>query len=299
MAMVSTGYHAIKNLCGRRESWRLKVKLVRIWNMCALATPEEPFALQMVLFDDGDMIEATVLKQNMRRFANVMVEGQVYKLTNFGVMLSKCNFRASGHDYKIIFNANTKNNVVVAAVIPHMGLKFVKTSDIKNTNDHSDYLLDFVGIVTAVFEEMNLNRQGRPTRLMLIDMVDEMGKIRCAVFGQLIDAICGFLSVSQTNLPVMIFQLARVNLYKGEIGIQNVMNATKIWWNLDIAEAVEFKVLFSPIDAFLAVYKIKTDMAISIISDRCHPISKRDEFLKLYPRKTIGQLHDLVEVGST
>ncbi|KAJ1386662.1 hypothetical protein SESBI_40587 [Sesbania bispinosa] len=182
MAMVLTGYHAIKNLCGRRERWRLKVKVVRIWNNCALATPDEPFAIQMVLLDeDGDTIEGTVLKQNMRRFANVMVEGQVYKLMNFGVMLSK-------------------------------------------------------------------------------------------------------------GLPVVIFQLARVKLYRGEVRIQNVMNATKIWWNPDIAEALEFK-------NSLAVHKIETDMAISIISDTCRPVSKRDEFLNLYPKKNIGQLHELVEEG--
>ncbi|KAJ1429769.1 Nucleic acid-binding, OB-fold [Sesbania bispinosa] len=277
MAMVSTGYHAVKTICGRRQSWRLKVKLVRIWNMCALATPEDPFATEMVLVDEeGETIEGTILKQNMRRFANLMAEGQVYKITNFGVVTSKGNFRASRHDYKIMFNANTKITAVAAAVNPHLGLNLLMRLLILICRLHGNC--------------MSLNKQGRATRLMLIDMVDEMGTIRFAAFGQLIDAIRGFLVTSGIGLPVVIIQLGRVNLYKAEVGIQNVHNATKIWWNPEIPDAVDFK-------NSLAVHEIETDVAISLISDRKRPMSKRDEFLSCYPRKSIGQLHELIEDG--
>ncbi|KAJ1382236.1 hypothetical protein SESBI_44436 [Sesbania bispinosa] len=37
MAMISGLYHPIRTLCGRRENWRLKVKLVRMWNMTPVA----------------------------------------------------------------------------------------------------------------------------------------------------------------------------------------------------------------------------------------------------------------------
>ncbi|KAJ1422569.1 hypothetical protein SESBI_12916 [Sesbania bispinosa] len=64
MALVSGAFHMISSLCGRRQSWRLRVKLVRAWNMCSLAKPDDPFALEMVLSmkrgeDRGHCCEAT------------------------------------------------------------------------------------------------------------------------------------------------------------------------------------------------------------------------------------------------
>ncbi|KAJ1377418.1 hypothetical protein SESBI_48918 [Sesbania bispinosa] len=287
MAVVSCGFHGVKSLCGIRNPWRVKVKLVRIWNRCAVATLDDPFATQMLLVDEeGDRIEATVQKHNMKKFANVMVEGHVYKITNFGVMRNTGNFRACAHEFKIVFNANMKIIIVPNAAIPSMGFCLVKTSDITKTSGRSQFLLDFMGIVTGVSEEINLNKQGRATRLMLLDMVDEMGNIRCAVFGQLVDTILGFLALPRQGLLVVIIQLGRVNLYKGEVGLQNVMNATKIWWNPDIPIAVEFK-------NSLAVHEIETDVVISLIADRAWPVSMSDEFLQLYPRKNAGQLHEM------
>ncbi|KAJ1399820.1 Fgenesh protein [Sesbania bispinosa] len=64
MALVSCGYHSVNNIC----SWRLKVNLVRIWNMCVVATPDDPFATRMVFVDEeGGRIEATVQKHNVKR----------------------------------------------------------------------------------------------------------------------------------------------------------------------------------------------------------------------------------------
>ncbi|KAJ1399819.1 hypothetical protein SESBI_30043 [Sesbania bispinosa] len=113
------------------------------------------------------------------------------------------------------------------------------------------------------------------------------GNIRCAIFGQLVEAILGFLASPGTGLPVVIIQEGRVNLYKGEVGIQNVMNATEIRWNPDIPLLLSSRI----------VHEIETDVANSIISDRARPIYAREEFLQLYPRKKVGQLHEMVEEG--
>ncbi|KAJ1423595.1 hypothetical protein SESBI_12218 [Sesbania bispinosa] len=233
------------------------------WNMCAVATPSDPYAMQMVFVDEeGGKIEAIVQKQYMKKFADCMVEGEVYRITNVGVCKNEGKFRAAGHDYKLSFTSCT--NVTLCQ--------------------------DFIGVVTAISEELNINREGRQTRLMLIDFVDEFGKIRCDVFGDLINVVMDFLALQQTGLHVVIIQFAKVNLYKGEVGIQNVMNASKILWNPEIPEAVEFK-------NGLVVHEIETEVAISTITDRRRAPSMGEEFLKLHPKKWIGQLYDMVEEG--
>ncbi|KAJ1403296.1 hypothetical protein SESBI_27444 [Sesbania bispinosa] len=242
MALVSGVFHTVKNVCGRRENWRLKMKVVRVWPMCVVTTPNDPFALQVLFVDgEGQMIEVVVYKENMKRFVKAFVEGDVYKVTNFGVSRNTGRFRAARHDYKLVFNANTKVQLCQGISFPFPRLALVKSSEIRKTCGNSKYLLDFMGVLTAISEEINLNKEGRQTRLMLLDLVDEEGDIRCAVFGEMVNTVSGLLSSTTIGLPVVIIQLARVNLYKGKVGIQNVLNASRIYWNPDLPEAIEFK----------------------------------------------------------
>ncbi|KAJ1425376.1 hypothetical protein SESBI_11087 [Sesbania bispinosa] len=292
MAMVPAGFHTINSLCGRRQIWRLRVKVVRLWNMCVVATPNDPFAMQVLLVDEeGGRIEATIKKQNMKKFANLLVEGQVYKIIDFGITSNFGKFRAAGHDYKLTFNGSTRIIPFPNVAIPFHGLSLTKSSDILKTKGRSDYLVDFMGVLTATSDEMTLvSKDGRETRLLLLDLVDEMGKLRCAIFGDFIDTVAAFLSLPRCGLPVVIVQLARVNIYKGEVGIQNVMNASKVLWNPDIPEAIEFK-------NGLAVHEVESEVDIGMIVERRTIVPLREDFLKLTRRKTIRDLTEIEEAG--
>ncbi|KAJ1383838.1 Nucleic acid-binding, OB-fold, partial [Sesbania bispinosa] len=215
----------------------------------------------MCVIWQGERIEATVQRPLMNKFRNGLFEGQVYKVTQFGLMRNEGMFRAAPHEFRLLFNATTKLIPCQNPRIRSLGLALMKTSDIAQTNGRSNFLLDFMGVLTAVSEELHLNKEGRQTRMMLLDLVDEMGKVRCAIFGDLVDVVCGFLPSSMPGLPVVVIQLARVNFYKGQVGIQNVMNATKISWNPDWPVAVEFK-------NSLVVHEVETDLCVGTISDR-------------------------------
>ncbi|KAJ1430718.1 Nucleic acid-binding, OB-fold [Sesbania bispinosa] len=250
--------------------------------MCAVATPDDPYAMKMLFVDEeGEKIEAVVQKHYMHKFAKLVVEGEVYKVTNFTVNRNGGKFRASPHDYKLSFNASTRVVLCEKAIIPFMGLSLLKSNDIKETRGSFDKLF---GEFCPSFVT-----EGRNTRLMLVDLIDEMGQIRCAIFGELVDTLNSLLALPRVGLPVMIIQLARVNLYKGEVGIQNLMNASKLLWNPDIPEAVSFK-------ESLVVHEVESDTAISIVSEKYRPVSLRDQFLnKLYPNKTVRELIHLLE----
>ncbi|KAJ1407467.1 Nucleic acid-binding, OB-fold [Sesbania bispinosa] len=311
MAMVVGLFYPISSLCGRRQNWRLRVKLVRLWKMTFVANPNDPYATQMVFVDEESVdvcnciqrgrIEVTVPKQHMNRFNHSLVEGQIYNITNFGLLHNSGKFRATVHEFKLIFNATTRVIPSQNVSIPFSGYALTKTCDIKKTNGRSNYLFgcvvdcamlyiefllfimfltcftfrfssEFMGIVTAVSKELNISKEGRQTRLMLLDLVDEMGQIRLALFREMIYVVVGFLSLPRCGLPVLKIQLAKVNLYNGEVGIQYVFNASKVYWNPDIAEAIEFR-------------------------NGSRLVSMKDEFLKLYPKKSVAQLQEMDEDG--
>ncbi|KAJ1431361.1 Nucleic acid-binding, OB-fold [Sesbania bispinosa] len=87
-----------------KDSWRLRVRVVRLWEMCSIVDPTKPFAIDMVLMD----VEATIRKPMMKKFSNLIVEGEVYTMMSFAVIKNVGCYRASRHEYKLLFSAKTK-----------------------------------------------------------------------------------------------------------------------------------------------------------------------------------------------
>ncbi|KAJ1390248.1 hypothetical protein SESBI_37610 [Sesbania bispinosa] len=219
MAMVSAGFHKVADICGRREIWRPRRKLIRVWKMSAVATPDDPFAMHMLFVDqEGNCIESVIQKHFMHRFDNSVIKGEVYNITQFTVARNSGKFRATHHNHKLTFNANTRIVPCPKVAIPGTGLSLVKTSDMLKTKGSSQYLV-------------------------------------------------------------------------GEVGIQNLLNASKLFWNPEIPEAIEFK-------NSLAVHEIETDVEISLISENRRPVSVREQFLTMFPRKRVGDLNHMLEDGT-
>ncbi|KAJ1375852.1 Nucleic acid-binding, OB-fold, partial [Sesbania bispinosa] len=89
----------------------------------------------------GGRIEATISKQHMNKFAHALVEGQIYRITNFGLLRNSGKSRVVVHEFKFIFNATTILSPCQNVSIPSSGFALMKTDEIKRTRGRSDYLL--------------------------------------------------------------------------------------------------------------------------------------------------------------
>ncbi|KAJ1407049.1 Nucleic acid-binding, OB-fold [Sesbania bispinosa] len=77
-------YDLVKDVFPGKQTWRLKV---RIWEMCPIDLPANPFAIEMVMMDvEGDKIQATIRKPMIRKFCGSVLEGHAYKMAFFGVV---------------------------------------------------------------------------------------------------------------------------------------------------------------------------------------------------------------------
>ncbi|KAJ1418964.1 Nucleic acid-binding, OB-fold [Sesbania bispinosa] len=209
-----------------KESWRLRVRVVRLWEMCSIVDPTNPFAIDMVLLDvEGGKIQATIRKPMMKKFRNVISEGEVYTMLNFAVIKNVGSYRACRHEFKLLFSAKTKVFPAQSDVIPTVGLSLMTTEQIAKTNGESNYLFDLMGILTAVSAEKVVETDGRKTRMMEMELMDDNDYIvgRCY------------------PLPVVVVQLFKVRLYKGNVVLQNVNNTSRIMWNPDTSDANEFR----------------------------------------------------------
>ncbi|KAJ1392000.1 Nucleic acid-binding, OB-fold [Sesbania bispinosa] len=198
-------YDLIKDVYPGNQSWMVKARIIRLWEMCPMEQPDNPLAIEMVMIDaQGGKIQPTIRKPMIRKFRGALVEGHVYRMILFGVVKNTGSYKACRHEFKLLFHGKTRVVSTKGFLSPY-----------------------FMGILFAVSSEKTFVRNG--------------GKISCTMFGEYVDAINVHLAEEGAELLVIVVQLGRVKTYKGDITIQNVVNTTKIIWNPDIPEVQAFK----------------------------------------------------------
>ncbi|KAL4298933.1 hypothetical protein AHAS_Ahas17G0050400 [Arachis hypogaea] len=102
-----------------REAWRLKVRVLRLWVVPSFGNNEVPNSMEMILLDEHcGKIQATVKKPLLNRFRDLIVEGQVYRMAYFTVVSNHDSYRATSHEFKLVFLHQTTVVAVDEDVIP-------------------------------------------------------------------------------------------------------------------------------------------------------------------------------------
>ncbi|QHN83855.1 Replication factor-A carboxy-terminal domain protein [Arachis hypogaea] len=128
---------------------------------------------------------------------------------------------------------------------------------------------------------------------MVLTMPLASHRIRCALFGEYVDELNRFLSSEYAEQPVVVLQLAKVKVFRGlyhvnftsgRVGLQNVMFASKLEFNLDIPEVVAFRKSSIP-------HGVSTSQPIGIVRSEKN-IGIEEDFMKLTPKCTVKSLDD-------
>ncbi|GAU43363.1 hypothetical protein TSUD_82090 [Trifolium subterraneum] len=266
------------NLCDispeKKEGIRIKVRVSRLWKVSAFLNPSETSSIQMVLLDDkGGKIHASIRKQLVYMFDTKIEEGGVYEMSLFDVSPQIGFYRTTLHPYKLNFQIKTKVQASNCSDISLYGLTFTSLEEVCGHLRDYEFLVDVIGIMTGISAESEFVRDGKITKRVVIELTDSSGKCECALFGDYVDDLNKKMGKSHEGLPVVVIQFAKVKIFRDKASIQNDFSATRIFINPDIVEAETFKNGGSakpPLD---------------------------EEFLRMHPKKKIGELLDLEEDG--
>ncbi|KAJ1388935.1 hypothetical protein SESBI_38687 [Sesbania bispinosa] len=264
MAAVHGPFDSIKDIKEGRQALRLKVRVVRVWEVCQRDNPSNVFSLEMVLLDaDGDRIQASIRKAMIRKFRNSIVEGVVYRMIYFSIL---------------------ENNF-----IPKFGIQAKTSEELRETNGKSDYMFDFIGLLTAVGEEKEFTKFGRPIRVLEIELKDDKGVMRCSLFGHFIEIMKDFIANGVEDLGILVIQFAKVKEYMGQVSLNTVGNSTRLLWNAQIPEVTSFK---------NSIMHNDLEMHAPLKMIGYNNYSPTEEFLVHFPRKCIEDLHMTEEEGN-
>ncbi|TKY49232.1 Replication protein A 70 kDa DNA-binding subunit E [Spatholobus suberectus] len=215
----------------------------------------------------GGKIEASIRKPMIKKFAKVIVEGEVYAMAYFSVVNNYGSYRVTRHEFKLLFNSKTNVLSCESAIIPSFGFTLMDSEHITKTKGESDYLLDVMGVLIGVYAEKSFVKGGKTSRVIVLELANHKGIIKCALFGDYVDMVNDFLAIGSAQRPVVVLQLGRVKSYKGQVNVHNVMNASRLLWDPQIPKAIEFR-----------------------NGDKDGMSMLHNEFLKTFPRKSVNDL---------
>ncbi|XP_061362777.1 uncharacterized protein LOC133306467 [Gastrolobium bilobum] len=176
-------YDFIKDLNSSKKEWRIKVRVVRTWNVPNFQRKDFDDNLDMVLLDEkGARIHATVKGSlNVRK---KICEGDVYFIKIFGVGLNIDHFRPTRHDYRLSFNLRTNVKSIVDATIPAYGFSFVDFDVIERESTEFPYLVvslinvqplffvDVIGLLSGIGDVCEHVVSGRKTKMVVLELDD-------------------------------------------------------------------------------------------------------------------------------
>nr|XP_029152962.1 uncharacterized protein LOC112791055 isoform X2 [Arachis hypogaea] len=229
-------------------------------------------------------IQATVKKPLLNRFRDHIVEGQVYRMAYFSVVSNHGSYRATFHEFKLVFLHRTTVVAVDEDVIPKTCFNMFPFSELLNMTQDYDFLVDVIGLLTSVGEEKEYAREGKIVKMIALELTSKDLTVRCALFGDYVNQVNHFLASGYVEQPVVVIQLAKVKFFRGQVGLQNVMYATQMLFNPDIPEVVEFR-------------QSMIEQGVSgtqplFIANEGKVLSLEDDFMRLTRKCSIEELQD-------
>ncbi|QHO24203.1 Replication factor-A carboxy-terminal domain protein [Arachis hypogaea] len=190
----------------------------------------------------------------------------------FSVVANQGNYRTAEHEFKLIFLNRTSVVPVADDAIPKTCFSFCPFDELLKMTDDYVYLVDVIRLLTSVGEEKEYVKDGK-----------------------YVDEVHHFLGSGYMEQPVVVIQLAKVKFFRarcfvGQVCLQNVMHATRLFFNPDLAEVVDFK--NSMVDQDI------NGTQPLFIANEGKGVSLEDDFMRLIRRYTIEELHDNNKEGS-
>ncbi|XP_045822627.1 uncharacterized protein LOC123915519 isoform X1 [Trifolium pratense] len=270
--------------------WCLKVRVIRLWVVKSNLISGQENSIELVLLDEkGCKIHATVRRHLIPLFKAVIIEGEVYTLSAFSVVDAYGLCRPTRHPCRLFFHSTTILEKMVCRAIKMNGLSLVDIGQINSHSCDSNYLVDFMGVMTGISSQNEFLKDGQRVKMIVVEISDHRGFCHVVLFGEIVDYLVQMMTTLDGGLPVVVIQFAKIRFFRGRVLLQNIQNLTRMLFNPPVDESVLLGRRLSKMRGGPA-------MTVPLIGPPVKP-SVVDDFLRLYPKKTIAELKSTPDDG--
>ncbi|RYR38481.1 hypothetical protein Ahy_A09g043529 [Arachis hypogaea] len=215
----------------------------------------------------------------------------------FSIVPNQGSYRATRHQFKLIFQFRTTVKAAICDFIPKSALTISPFTELLETKEDFNFLVDVVGLLVSVSEEKEYDKDGKKMKMDVMELAENDYRIRYALFGEYVNELNRFLSSGYAEQSVVILQLAKNWTSECYVYI-------KLGFNLDIPEVTAFwkRYICTYIGAVFVnnfiPHGVSASQPIGIVS--CEKNNEIEEdFMKLTPRCTVKLLDDNNRVGTS
>ncbi|QHO16028.1 Replication factor-A carboxy-terminal domain protein [Arachis hypogaea] len=162
---------SIKCITAWKESWRLRVKIVRLWFYTDPLAEDNEKLLHMILMDQNlDKIQATVKEPYISIFVDDLYVGGAFCMTSFSVVPNIGIMKMTHHRFKLLFQKGTTVIPEPSLQIRDSGFSFCSMFEILEKKSDYHYLIDFIGVITSVRHQTEVDYYGKKLKLMILEI---------------------------------------------------------------------------------------------------------------------------------
>ncbi|XLS48474.1 hypothetical protein HN51_022832, partial [Arachis hypogaea] len=157
---------SIKCITAWKESWRLRVKIVRLWFYTDPLAENNEKLLHMILMDQN----ATVKEPYISMFVDDLYVGGAFCMTSFSVVPNIGIMKMTHHRFKLLFQKGTTVIPEPSLQIRDSGFSFCSMFEILEKKSDYHYLIDFIGVITSVRHQTEVDYYGKKLKLMILEI---------------------------------------------------------------------------------------------------------------------------------
>lgn len=233
-------FQKIKNLNDSKSLWKIAVRVVDMWTV---ANSKNKQHIEMVLCDkEGDRIQVILPAEFKDQFKGRIAENTTFTLQNFEVEKNEMSIKATDHPFRLVFNGGTSVDNIDKHDIPKPSFNFKDFDEIKKGGVRPDVLIDVIG----VFHELGYTQTQQGSRKIQINfwMKDLKGTLlSCTLWEDFGLQFLDFTNKAESGPTIILIHNAKIKeaTEKYELGVSNAWNATKLFFNPEFPEVLEFK----------------------------------------------------------
>ncbi|XP_013658519.1 replication protein A 70 kDa DNA-binding subunit-like [Brassica napus] len=235
--MTNAILNPVKTLKPYKTKWRSQVKLLHSWRQNISFGGE---TLQMVLTDErGEKIHATCKRNHIQSVQRKLPLGKWRVLTTFTVSQASGQYRPTTHPYKMTISDETviTNSDIIEDDI---FLSLAKYEDIIDGTLKTHFLIDVMGKIVSLEPVQTVQVKGEDRKKIQFRLVDSSGKdIACCMWGKYAEQLETYVEREQPLICLIRF--AKISFYRGEVQITNAFDASIVYLDPTMEEALKFK----------------------------------------------------------
>ncbi|KAH6783433.1 hypothetical protein C2S52_008392 [Perilla frutescens var. hirtella] len=192
----------------------------------------------------GDRIHRTIQNTLILTFKPLLEEGCLYGIKKFIVTQNDNKYKTTENKYRIIFLQRTRVCKLFHDAFPRRVYTFKSFEVIKSMeNIYDARLFDVVGVVKEMGQpENHVSSNGKQSKLIELMLEDIEGNMPpCTLWEEYVDQFLKYYGKTCGAPKIMILQMEKPNMYRGEIKVVNIYYVTKVVMDSDVLEIKSFK----------------------------------------------------------